>query len=175
MSKIALIMSGLPGSGKSTILKDSEFLKNYFDSDRTVTILSSDDYIEARAKEDGKTYSEVFAIYVKDAERNIKDRLEKAIEKGHHIVWDQTNLRIKKRKMIHDSIPTDYRKVIIEFDVPFEVIVDRVKQRGEATGKHIGYGILKSMWDTRERVSPEEGFEIVVIQNGTDHSVPFLL
>jgi predicted kinase len=170
MKKVALVMVGLPGSGKSTILNDSNFLLPYFgDTFDPIVVLSSDDYIEAQAKKDGKTYSEVFETYVKDAERNIKERLKTAIDNGHNIIWDQTNLRTKKRKMILDSIPNDYRKVAVEFLVPFEVIVDRVKTRGEATGKHIGYNILKSMRDTRERVKPEEGFdEIIVIKNGTE-------
>jgi predicted kinase len=170
MNKIALIMVGLPGSGKSTILNDGDFLLSQFGMQFNPTmILSSDDYIEARAKEEGKTYTEVFEKYVKDAEGVIKEKLKESIDNGYNIIWDQTNLRSKKRKMIMDSIPNDYRKVIVEFEVPFDVIVNRVKVRGDATGKHIGYGILKSMWDSRERVSPDEGFdEIVIIKNGTE-------
>jgi predicted kinase len=170
MLKVAIVLVGIPGSGKSTLLHNPEFYKTYWDEYKNYyAVLSSDDYIEAKAKELGITYSEAFLDHVKDAEIHIKERLKFAIENEQNIVWDQTNLRKKKRNMILSSIPNDYRKIAIEFFVPFEVILERVKKRGEATGKHIGYNILKNMWDTREPVELEEGFdEHIIIRNGTE-------
>lgn len=56
--KTSYILVGIPASGKSTWVKSFK---------GTAIILSTDNYIEAFAQVQGKTYSEVFDSTIKEA------------------------------------------------------------------------------------------------------------
>lgn len=162
MTKTLYVMVGLPGSGKSTYIDDIVTLSQS-DEGGIYRILSTDDHIEYKANELGITYNEAFKDHINDAEKNLQRHLAKAIIDGDHIIWDQTNLRVKKRKTILNSVPKDYERIAIEFVGPFETVVKRVKDRAAITGKDIGYNILMSMNESREPVTLEEGFDDIRI------------
>lgn len=90
---IFMMLVGMPGVGKSTFCKEKIDMKSF-------CRISSDDYIEEVAKNAGKTYSEVFSQAVDFATKSYREDFKRAIESQSNIVWDQTNLSIKKRKGI---------------------------------------------------------------------------
>ena len=107
-----LVLIGLPGVGKSTFIN-----KNY----NNHVIISSDNIIEKYAKEEGKTYSDVFHNYIGRATSEMKEDFQRAIENNENIIWDQTNLTKKKRRGILNQIPSHYKKIAVVFDVPDKI------------------------------------------------------
>ena len=69
----AYILVGVPGSGKSTWIKNQDW------SSKCV-IASTDDYVEAYARSVNRTYSEVFDEYMPKAVRLMMDRVNWARE-----------------------------------------------------------------------------------------------
>ena len=57
---LLFMLAGIPTSGKSTYI--SKLLRDFPDA----VVISTDDYIEAVARETGKTYNEVFNDNIKD-------------------------------------------------------------------------------------------------------------
>jgi len=154
MSNVLIVMAGLPGTGKSTFVHKQ--LLNFLGGDTFV--FSTDDWIENKAKELGKTYSEIFQDYVSAAHSEMYSSLEKAIENNFHIVWDQTNLSRKKRRKILDSVP--YSRNFC-FYVPKPLYYDPVwrERLRNRPGKEIDEKVIKSMYVSYAEPSEDEGFE----------------
>lgn len=151
----AYILVGLPGSGKST-------WTNKMASKMDFVVVSSDDIIEKFAKEEGKTYSEVFDKYVGRATGMMKQAFREAVEQNRNIVWDQTNMSQKKRRGILQQLPSHYRKVAVVFNVDDRVLQDRLDKRARDTGKSIPDHIIKSMAQSYQEPTKAEGFDSVV-------------
>ena len=156
MMKPTLIMLvGLPGTGKSTWIRESGFWA------RPVTmILSTDNYIETVAFGEDKTYSEVFPMAIKAAEKNLEEGLEYAIQTNMNIVWDQTNLSVASRKKKLRKIPAHYRKVAKVF-LPTDEH-EAWLNSPERTGKVIPKNVLDSMRATFQMPTVDEGFDEVI-------------
>ena len=149
------MLVGLPGSGKST------WLKNYVTND--FVTLSTDDIIEEIAKSRGLTYSDVWSESIKGATKLMEQRFVEAIAEGRNIVWDQTNCTSKKRKTVLAKVPNSYIKVAVVFDTPLDVIKTRLVERALATGKHIPQSVLLNMYNTFEMPTLDEGFDSIRI------------
>lgn len=153
----AYVLVGLPGSGKSTWVRE----KN---RDGKYVLISSDDHLEMYAKSRGKTYSDVFDEYVKQATAMMRTDFKEAIEDGKSIIWDQTNMTSKKRKGILQQIPKNYRKIAVVFQLDPAELMRRLDKRAQDEGKHIPNHILSSMAKSFEMPSKAEGFnEILVV------------
>lgn len=149
-----VVMVGLPGSGKSTVIR--KWYPNH-------VVVSSDDIIEKLAAADGKTYDEVFQQYIGRASGEMKSTLRDAVENNKDIVWDQTNLSKKKRRGILQQIPSHYRVVAVVFNIPDKVRAERAAQR---TGKTIPDHVMRSMEQSYDPVTKDEGFDkIIEIRN----------
>jgi predicted kinase len=148
-----IVMIGLPGVGKSTVIK-----RDYPNH----TIVSSDDIIEKYAAEEGKTYDQVFQKYIGQASGEMKSVFRRAVQNNENIVWDQTNLSKKKRRGILSQVPRHYRKVAVVFDVSDKVRYERMAQR---EGKSIPAHVIQSMEKAYQAPTKDEGFdEIRVIK-----------
>lgn len=142
-----IVMVGLPGVGKSTVIKRD--YPNY-------TVISSDDIIEKYAENEGKTYDDVFQKYIGRATGEMKAKFRQAIKNNENIVWDQTNLSKKKRRGILNQVPQHYRKVAVVFNVSDSTRYERMDQR---RGKSIPSHVVQSMEKAYQAPSKDEGFD----------------
>lgn len=151
-----VMLVGLPGTGKSTWIDESGFW------DRTdAMILSTDNFIETVASGEGKTYSEVFPMVIKAAEKNLEEGLDYAIQAGMNIVWDQTNLSVASRRKKLQKVPAHYRKVAKVF-LPtdeHEAWLNSPRRAGKVIPKHV----LDSMRATFQMPTMDEGFDEVIV------------
>jgi predicted kinase len=154
---IAIVLVGLPGSGKSTaarsMIHDSVF------------IYSTDAYIENLAAKSGKTYDELFKDSYKAAAKHADAQLTQAIKDGKNIVWDQTNLSRKKRLFIVSAIPDGYVKECLCIQPPvttkeYDELYARLDARQDKT---ISRKLISNMLQTYEEPSVDEGFKRVTI------------
>lgn len=143
------MLIGVPGSGKTTWIKNNK---------HDAVVLSTDDKIEAEAARVGKTYSEVFQDTIKHAISAMDTDMIKAVRNRQDIIWDQTNLTAKSRKVKLSQIPKDYHKVAVYFPVPKD-LRDRLASR---PGKTIPEPIILSMINQLQPPTKEEGFDEIV-------------
>lgn len=149
------MLIGVPGSGKSTWLAGHPFDWS------TTRIISTDNIIERRAQEQGKTYSEVFQREIKGATHQMNRELKQAVLDGADIVWDQTNLTKKSRAAKLAEIPDTYRKVAVFFPTPSD---DELKRRlASRPGKTIPANVVLGMKSQLERPGKDEGFDEVIV------------
>jgi predicted kinase len=145
------MLIGVPGSGKSTWLSRQKT--------ESARVLSTDDYIEARAAELSKTYSEVFDQFIKPAAAQLDADLESALTEHQVIYWDQTNTTVKSRAAKLKRIPSHYRKIAVYFSTPEALVFQRLEARGNATGKWIPSSVVRRMIQTLEVPTLSEGFD----------------
>ena len=148
--KNAYILVGVPGSGKSTWVDAQRWI------DDNVVVTSTDKYVEAFAKREGKTYSEVFEEYMPEAVGLMVNEVLDAIEEGKDIVWDQTSTtvpsRAKKIRMLDG-----YKKIVVVFKIPSENELHR--RLMSRPGKTIPEDVVKRMIEQYEEPTLEEGFD----------------
>lgn len=148
---VAVVVTGVPGSGKTTALKQifGEELYNRH-------VVSSDHYIETEAAKMGKTYTEAFSELIADANAHLLVKMKELKNKGQLIIWDQTNLTPKKRKVIVNRLKDTHHLVLMVFDVPEDIVEQRVADRADKTGKIIPDHIQASM---RKNFDPSADME----------------
>lgn len=170
MTKI-YIMCGVPASGKSTLR--AKLLKN----SPNAFVYSTDDYIEDRAREEGKTYNEVFSEAIKGADKAISYYLGKAIREGKDIIWDQTNLTPAKRRKIVNRIVNLNNELDVPNDLVFLIEAVRLPEKSAIAdwvelarrikgrpGKVIPFDVVTSMVDNYVLPTSEEA-DIVTYYN----------
>jgi len=151
---VAVIMCGLPGSGKSTFSKSvpgSRF-----------TYLSTDDFIESAAQWAGKTYDEMFEDNIGPATVYVNEHFRNVVACQGNFIWDQTNLTVKKRRKILSQLPKDYYKICVLVQTNDDTRAERLAAR---VGKTVPPHILKSMQDSFVMPTEEEGFDIIKVIN----------
>jgi tRNA uridine 5-carbamoylmethylation protein Kti12 len=160
MSKLEVLV-GLPGSGKSTRLSfvdDPEFGGDVF-------VYSTDNYIEARAKEVGKTYNDMFRDHIDAATKHMNDVLAIVVSAGIDVFWDQTNMSSKKRKSILSKFPKNYRKECWCIAPPRtpEEWAELDRRLASRPGKTIPHHIIESMADSYVEPELDEGFDYILV------------
>lgn len=145
---------GVPGAGKSTWITKQEWAKD-------CVVVSTDEFVEAYAKQQGKTYNEVFDAYMNLAVQLMADKVVKAREEGKDIIWDQTSMSIKSRKRKFNML-RDYEHIAVVFKTPEP---DELKRRLDSRpGKNIPDHVMKSMIENFDMPTIDEGFtEIRVV------------
>jgi len=154
-----IVLCGLPGSGKSTF-------RSMFRSDGVH--LSTDDLVEEVAKWEGTTYDQVWEREIKRVTQVVNDNFRIALKNRQSVVWDQTNLTSKKRRKILSQVPKDYYKVAIFIQVHEDL---RQKRLTERPGKVIPAHVDKSMQESLELPTKDEGFdEVLILTMGPPHT-----
>lgn len=144
---------GVPGAGKSTWITKQEWAKD-------CVVVSTDEFVEAYAKQQGKTYNEVFDAYMSLAVQLMTDKVVKARQEGKDIIWDQTSMSIKSRKRKFNML-RDYEHIAVVFKTPEP---DELKRRLDSRpGKNIPDHVIKSMMDNFDMPTTDEGFSEIVV------------
>ena len=139
---------GVPASGKSTWIKNQDWLLG-------LTVVSTDPFVEDYAREQGKTYSEVFAEYMPRAIDLMIEQVVFAREHGHTVIWDQTSTTVKSRARKFHMLP-DYEHIAVVFKTPDHTeLMRRLMSR---PGKEIPDHVIASMIASWEMPTEEEGF-----------------
>jgi predicted kinase len=140
---------GVPCAGKSTWIESQEWA-------RDLPVISTDNFVEAYAKEQGKTYNEVFKDYMPIAVRLMANQALVCQANNLDVIWDQTSVSIKSRKKKFDTLP-GYEHIAVVFKTPeAEVLAQRLASR---PGKNIPDNVMRSMIDSFEMPTKEEGFK----------------
>jgi len=157
-------MVGLPAMGKSTrVTKMNEM-------DPDLVVYSTDNILERTAEQLGKTYNDVFEDHIKAAQTEADIWLAEAVKHRLDIVWDQTNLGVKKRAKIINRMCQAGYEVRCDCIVPPEAgHLDDLKvwkQRLEnRPGKVIPNYVISNMWKSYVEPSVDEGFDMITFFN----------
>lgn len=139
---------GVPGSGKSTWINSQEWAKD-------MPVISTDRFIEAYAKEQGKTYSEVFDEWMPKAVKLMANQAAICQANKLDVIWDQTSTTIASRKRKFASLP-DYDHIAVVFRTPEK---DELERRlASRPGKEIPANVMRSMIDGFDMPTEDEGF-----------------
>lgn len=160
---VAWVLIGTPGSGKSTWTRDYQTVDCIFEGREPAMVLSTDDFIEALAAKEGKTYSEIWnnGTYA-EAEKQMRQDLQFAMTANKDIIWDQTNLKRTKRMQIVSDLNAFFYEVrAVVFTCDWETTVARAEAR-KATGKIIPLSIIENMRNVMDPVAADEGFDEII-------------
>jgi predicted kinase len=140
---------GVPGSGKSTWIKNQVWALG-------LTVISTDLFVEDYARAQGKTYTEVFKDYMPRAVELMADQVVFARDRGHTVIWDQTNTTVASRAKKFRMLP-DYEHIAVEF--PAVTKDELVKRLNSRPGKEIPWEVVEQMIIFYEKPTEEEGFK----------------
>ncbi len=165
---VCTVMVGLPATGKSTLVIFQELL--YEKIEQPLFVYSTDTILERIADQLGKTYNDVFEKHIKSATAEADIDLAYAIKERQDIIWDQTNLSVKKRAKIINRMRQAGYQVRCECVVPPEAghISDLkdLKHRLEGRpGKTIPQHVMSSMWESYVLPTKSEGFDVITFYN----------
>jgi len=142
-------MVGVPGSGKSTWIKNQDWTQD-------CVMVSTDAFVEQEAQRQGKTYSEVFADFMPTAVDLMADQVVEARELDRDIIWDQTSTTLASRTRKFNMLP-NYEHIAVVFKTPeHKELMRRLLSR---PGKEIPEHVIASMIASWEEPTLEEGFD----------------
>lgn len=171
-----IVLVGLPGSGKTTLREG--LINQAIDLclggpennlTNAVAQVSSDDYIEDKAKELGKDYNEIFKEYVNAAGTYATNSFNMAVSNRQNIIVDRTNVNAKSRRKFLSQLPKTYTKIAIVLAPEENTLIHRLKNR---TDKHISFEVVADMIDRFEPPYFAEGFESIITIQENDTSKP---
>ena len=139
-----IMLVGLPGAGKSTIAQ--KFTNNDY------TILSPDQLRNELNIHEIDRIKEILEI--------LYEKLDLAVQNSKNIVFDSTNLTIKRRREILNLLPDTYTKICYIVEVPIELCKERNSHR-------IGYSkVSEEEYDRMEQVytlpTLKEGWDEII-------------
>ena len=159
---VCTVMVGLPALGKST------FIKNIKTAD--TWIYSTDMFIEAVAEDNGITYDASFLSNIDAATKFNDQKVETMMMLQKDIIWDQTNLGIKKRKKIVDMMKSAgyiVNCICILPPSPSHISdqKDWTARLNSRPGKTIPNHVLANMIENFTVPTYEEGFDKISMYN----------
>ena len=145
------VMVGVPGSGKSTWIKNQTWALG-------LNVVSTDMWVEQYAKEQGKTYSEVFQEYMPTAVEKMAEHAVFCRTNKVDLIWDQTSTTVATRAKKIRMLP-DYYKIAVVMKTP--PTAELQKRLASRPGKNIPWEVVSNMAQQLEAEPPtlEEGFD----------------
>ena len=144
------ITVGLPGSGKSTYVKN--FIK-----DKDIEYLSSDSLRAVYGKDetDQSVTSIVFG--------HIKRKVDELLKDGKNVLVDATSVNRKERSdYINTAKKYGAKVVAIVFKMDRQGLIDRNKKRGEQGGREVPTFVIDKMLAKYEEPSYIEGIDVII-------------
>lgn len=150
-SKI-FILIGVPMSGKSTWIKN-----NY----PNTKVISRDDIVlEVHGSND---YNKAFKeVNHKEVDKLLNSRLVIASQSNEDVIIDMTNMTSKRRKSTLNHFTNFYKVAVVFPLLSNDEYERRNKIRTVTENKSIPLSILKSMMDTYEPPTKDDGFDDIV-------------
>lgn len=148
---------GVPGAGKSTWIKNQTWALGMF-------VVSTDVFVEDYARQQGKTYGEVFDEYMPTAVKLMADQVVFCRNNNLDVIWDQTSTTVASRAKKFRMLP-DYEHIAVVFDTHRDdnELDRRLRSR---PNKVIPSQVLTQMIDNFDWPTLDEGFaEIWYAQN----------
>ena len=144
------ITVGLPGSGKSTYVKN--FIK-----DKEIEYLSSDSLraVYGKSEEDQTVTPLVFG--------HIKRKVDEFLKDGKNVLVDATSVNRKERSdYINTAKKYGAKVVAIVFKMDRQGLIDRNKKRGEQGGRVVPDWVIDKMLNKFEEPSYDEGIDVII-------------
>lgn len=140
---------GVPASGKSTWFFNQNWTAN-------CAYISTDKLVENYAREQGKTYSQVFDEFMPVAVRLMREDVIRASQLKQDIIWDQTSVSIESRRKKFKMLP-NYEHIAVVFPTPEHTELSR--RLAGRPGKHIPDYVVSSMIASFQLPTEKEGFK----------------
>jgi len=150
MNNTLYITVGLPGSGKSTYVKN--FIK-----DKEIEYLSSDSLraVYGKSEEDQTVTPLVFG--------HIKRKVDEFLKDGKNVLVDATSVNRKERSdYINTAKKYGAKVVAIVFKMDRQGLIDRNKKRGEQGGRVVPDWVIDKMLAKFEEPSYDEGIDVMI-------------
>ena len=150
MNNTLYITVGLPGSGKSTYVKN--FIK-----DKDIEYLSSDSLraVYGKSEEDQTVTPLVFG--------HIKRKVDEFLKDGKNVLVDATSVNRKERSdYINTAKKYGAKVVAIVFKMDRQGLIDRNKKRGEQGGREVPTFVIDKMLAKFEEPSYSEGIDVII-------------
>jgi len=150
MNNTLYITVGLPGSGKSTYVKN--FIK-----DKDIEYLSSDSLraVYGKSEEDQTVTPLVFG--------HIKRKVDEFLKDGKNVLVDATSVNRKERSdYINTAKKYGAKVVAIVFKMDRQGLIDRNKKRGEQGGRVVPDFVIDKMLNKFEEPSYSEGIDVII-------------
>ena len=139
---------GVPGAGKSTWIKNQDWAVD-------IPVVSTDNFVEAYALAEGKTYNEVFKDYMPIAVKLMANQALICQANGLDVISDQTSTTRISRTRKFNTLPK-YEHIAVVFKTPEkDELAKRLLSR---PGKLIPDHVMRSMIDGFEMPTEDEGF-----------------
>ena len=143
---------GVPGSGKSTWIKNQVWALG-------MPVVSTDNFVEAYAHAQGKTYNEVFKDYMPVAVKLMANQALICQANNLDLIWDQTSTTRASRTRKFNTLPK-YEHIAVVFKTPdADELARRLAGR---PGKNIPEHVMRTMISGFEMPTLDEGFTEII-------------